>query len=256
MEHAKAFLRHEKIYGPAYNDKKLLNRYYWCKKVTQRAEKQCSSKAKLVLSTHTSEVDLFHTEAEHDHDDLVVKKKGIVSSTQALLTKLLDQGMKTNQIKLYLYKEGIDLPNDKQIQNFKQQYRKTANGPALTTLADFESWCKRHAVVPGTEDGAYVSKYEVKYPDNDSPGNQCRAFLTTKRLICNAKDAYTLHADETNKLMTTGFPGLVLGTTDASAKFNLIAICVCPGETAEDYEFMFVGFKEAAESYGVQINIT
>lgn len=234
----------------------MITRYYRCKKIAQRAKVQCSSKAKLVLSKINDEVSLFRTTDDHDHEKQIYKKRGITESTQALLNQFLDQGMKTNQIKFQFYKEGIDAPTDKQIQNFKQQYRKKANGPALTTLADFDNWCKMHSEVPQTNDGAYVYKYEVGYPDNDMPGNNCRAFLTTKNLICNAKDAYVLHADGTNKLMTTGFPGLVLGTTDASAKFNLIALCVCPGETAEDYEFMFAGFKAAAESYGVQINIT
>lgn len=80
--------------------------------------------------------------------------------------------------------------------------------------------------------------------------------MTTKHLIKNAENAIVLHADATYKLMTTGFPGLVLGTTDADASFNLIGICVCPGETAEDFEFMFAAFRDAATSFGITLNIT
>lgn len=254
---AKAFLKEQKVYGPAYNDKCMITRYFRCKHTSQRSKVKCVSMAKLVLSKMSEEVNLFETKDSHNHEEIIgSKKRGIPQEMKEILSGLLDKGMTTSQINTYLFNEGMDAPTGKQITAYKAEYRKRTNGPALTKLAQFQEWCIAHHPRPDTEDGAFVFKYEVVYPDTDEAGKQCRAFLTTKKLILNTANAYTLHADGTHKLVTTGFPGLVLGTTDADAKFNLIAICVCPCETIDDYVFMFTGLKEAAEHYGIQLNIT
>lgn len=257
LARAKTVLAEEKVYGPAYNDKSKITRFYRCKHTSQRSKEKCVSMAKLVLSRMSDEVHEFRTSISHNHDDVVVeKKRGLSQEMQETLNELFDKGMNTSQIKSYLLKKGIDGPSSKQITYYKSRYRKKVNGPALTTLALFEEWCICHATQPDTEDGAFVYKYEVVYPADGAPGKHCRAFLTTKKLICNAANAYILHADGTHKLTTTGFPGLVLGTTDANARFNLIAICVCPGETVDDYKFVFQSLKEAAESFGIRLNIS
>lgn len=205
----------------------MIRRYYRCVLVPRRAKIQCASRARLVLCQKNKTVSVEKTPEAHNHHTLGVIKRGIPSATKAIFTELLDMRMSTAQIKLRLFDLKIECPGKRQLQNFIQARRK-AETPAMNMLKDFDEWCKTHSAVPADINEAFVAKSQLDYPTNDSPGNQMRAFLTTKNLLQNSANAKRLHADATYKLVTNGFPGLVLGVTDANAKFNLVGIAVCP----------------------------
>lgn len=162
--------------------------------------------------------------------------------------------MTTVQIKLHLKDINIIL-KPRQLNTFIAA-EKENDSPRIKLISHFEQWCKSNAAVPDDAHQGFVSNYEVKYRKGDKAGKECRAFFTTRHLLKNAETGMVLHADGTYKLMSNGFPGLELGTSDANAKFNLIGICVSSGEKEADFKFMFESFKAACDQFGVHINIT
>lgn len=254
LKDARTFLKSEGIYGAHYSDKSRITRYYRCKSATVRATKKCASMAKLVLALDSADVSLYHTISEHNHEQLEPHTRGVSAPDQEIIRDCMKKRMNTVQIKHHLRDINVSL-KPRQLQTFMKGEKEKAC-PKIKLISDFEKWCRNNETVPDDEHQGFVAKFEVEYPKGEAAGKECRAFITTKHLLKNAEKSMVLHADGTYKLMTNGFPALVIGTSDANARFNLIGFCVCPGESQKDFEFIFKSFKEACEKFNVNINMT
>lgn len=128
------------------------------------------------------------------------------------------------------------------------------NGPAKINLKDFQGYFEQHSPVPQSDDQPFILDYETKdeqgLPDPQKYNENRFEFtcvITTKRLLRNAIEGKTFHADSTYKLNWMGYPVHVFGITDYAKKFHLVAIAFSVRETAEVFQFCFQTIKDGIE---------
>ncbi len=73
-----------------------------------------------------------------------------------------------------------------------------------------------------------------------------RIFISTKRLMLQARFSDHVHADGTYKVCHQGYPLLVIGVTEMARVFHPCGIALYKSEKWEDYRF----FKEFVSSSG------
>lgn len=229
-----------------YSNKTLLckNDHYRCKEVKRRGP-QCSAARRLQMNHHDTKVHLYKTEADHDHEgsaNTVPWPVRIKEEIRTLFYNNADFG--------YIWETVAQFhcgDDRRKLTNLLATFRKERYGTTTINIGQFMEWCQARTNVPEYDHDAYVLDMET----NEEAGN-VRVVLSTRHLLQETAKSTVLHADGTYKLIWQGFPVIVVGTTDAERKFILGAIAICPGETSEDYEFVFRAMQTAYVSLGLE----
>lgn len=216
-------------------------RFYRCNKV-QKKGPQCAAELHLLFDSGTENVFVYHTDADHNHDDIGTRDDyGINAQTKNEINKLFDLHLKPKAILAALQKiYGIKLPTKMQLNNYLSDRRRVKFGHHTIHLGELEKWIHDHETIPEDEDEPFVMKYWIL--ESDQP--IFRFVLTTRKLLKLACSIDILHADATYKLIWQGFPVLIIGTTNKNRKFYPLCLGVSTNEQEEDFEMMFSGLKE------------
>lgn len=254
LDEAKDYLKKEGVYSYYYSNKDGYVLYYRCKSVKRREKRQCDSKVKLCLAEDSLQVLLFTSTMMHNHHELSGKKIGIPEKTKLVIVDLLKKKVSTAEIIEHLISNGLEFENRRQLTNYLAVERKKSDGPQIISLSDFDNWCNQHSAVPEDENAPFVLNHEV-HRSNCTSGvkAQFRLFLTTKKLLKNATYTNFLNADATYKLTWENFPVLIVGTTNINRQFILIGLCLCSGETEDDFRFMFSSLQNGSLEMGADL---
>lgn len=228
--------------------------YYRCKAVIRRAKRQCDSKVKLCMAKDSLDVLMYTSIAAHNHHELELRSIGIPAATKVVIIDLLDKKVTKEKIRDYLNENDHLYQNETQLSNFLAEERKRRAGPQIISLSDFDGWCKSHTGIPENDNDSFVLNHEVIYK-NEGLGTapQFRVFITTKKLLNNARNTNFICADATYKIVWEGYPALVLGTTNINRQFALIGIGLCSGEAENDFHFMFSSLYNRALETGTDL---
>lgn len=232
---AEEFIRMAGDFSYRSSDKMEMNRFYRCKHAKRRGP-QCAAKQRIFFPDNSLDVILYQNEENHTHAGMCQDKIGIRPEIKSEIVSLAEKGLQTFQI--WRQVKG-EISNRQQLYNFLAHNKKN-KVKRCDTLGGLEKWCLDNSQPTSDENEPFVVNYQCGYPGEDN----CevaffRAFISTPKLLLNATRSNHLAADATHKLVLEKFPALVLGTTDANRAFQLIGLAICPGETQQDFEFLF-----------------
>lgn len=164
-------------------------------------------------------MDLFVTEANHNHDGM--KIVGIRKEVKSKIETLFGSGItKPNQIICHLRNEGFDVPSKMQITNFISVIRKKTE-PAIVSIGQLCQLCEENEDTPVDEDQPFFVGKII-----DATEKKFHVMASTLRLLSNSTKSKALHADATYKLLFEGFPVLVVGTTDKNRHFHPLGVAL------------------------------
>lgn len=131
--------------------------------------------------------------------------------------------------------------------------KEQAFGDKKIKLDELKQWFDDNSAIPDDDDTMFIAKSIIKIKNAkpnpqklEEDGSNFNCFLTNKRLIKNAIQKNTIHADSTYKLNWKGYPLGVFGCTDMAKSFHLIGFGISKTETADDYKFFFDAIKNIA----------
>lgn len=132
-----------------------------------------------------------------------------------------------------------------------QNIQKAINGESKISTFDFARFLKRHSRIPvQDEDKTFILGYDTKQTKGKPNIQKYEAdkfdfvcVLTTKRLLKNALNAKTFHADSTYKTNWMGLPLHVFGITDNHRVFHLVALAFSTKENQQHFDFCFKTIK-------------
>lgn len=225
---------------------------YRCNKVKLRGE-QCSAALRLVYHAQTTEVSLYRSNLEHDHDTIISKSKSRLTVEQKEKIANLfeeDDRIKPKSVIKKFANSNILLPTKLQVSNYLAILRKNKFGPCSLSLGELEIMLINKSVINDNESTPFVLNYNVDYDQETF-----KFCVTSKLLLKKHINVKHIHVDATYKLVWQGFPVLLVGTTDAAKQFHIICISVSTGETCSDFKWIFKSLQEKYLSfYGTEFS--
>ena len=219
-------------------------KFYRCRKVKFRGP-QCAASIYLLFEANSSEVLLYRTDSDHDHESIATAetRHGICQETKEEINKLFALHLKPKAILNSLKKiQGMKLPSKKQLNNYLSDRRRVVYGSPSISLGELQAWLIENSKIPFDEHEPYVIAYHVY--EGETP--TFRFAISTKSLLKLTTLATNIHADATYKLIWQGFPVLLVGTTDKTKKFHPICIAVTTNERKQDFEMLFKALRNSA----------
>lgn len=145
---------------------------------------------------------LYRNNKDHTHDS---SKNRSVKVSDAIKEKIIELYQNNNFPKGILYKLLSDdsipdnqVPDKRQIKNVIEQFKTNNESVSKNrpiTMKDLSDFAEAHSAIPADEDTAFVVAFERSPPEE--PNKRFHLFLSTPRLLRNAKDAKNIHADAT-----------------------------------------------------------
>ncbi len=161
------------------------------------------------------------------------------------------------------------VPSNQKLYNLITRIKLELFGEVNIGLAVLTKWLVEHSNVPEDEDEPFVVDYVAEanviyhpielYDEDEDVHEQnqveteepvpefpvvYRYFISTKRLLSNAKKSDHICGDATYKLTVIGAPCLINGTTDKKKQFHPFGIAITSAEKAADFEFVFNAVKK------------
>ena len=240
--------------------------FYRCNKVLQRAKIQCSTGLVIIFPPDKTTVEIHRTMCAHDHNprkfavslDARDRIAAMFKITQLLTPSTIllnlqsanDDRLKIIQDNILRVKEQkpplpvheeIQIPKVKDLYNYLATFRKNKFGHSNMNLGELNSWCLDHEEVPpeNEPDLPFIVKFQMYYPDetytqedeHDSPKDQFRFYITTRRLIeFSTNFTLVLQTDGTYKLTWLGNAILIVGSSDFDRIFHPVGLACCSRE--------------------------
>lgn len=113
-------------------------------------------------------------------------------------------------------------------------------------IGDIIEWAEANQDIPDDFTELFVLNHETSEPNTSKPF--FRFVISSKILLQNALKSNIVHIDATYKLIWSGFPVFVIGTTDMQRKFHLIGVGVSVFEQEPDFAFMLQSVRTFIES--------
>lgn len=226
---------------------KGIKTYYRCG-ATKRRGRQCAAGAYTLhdFEPNNTQVRWYEKNQLHDHENHENLRTTV---PEAVKTEILDLKAKGNTPKAILFKlqkrTDIEVPSKSQIENVIDVQKKKNVGLATTTMNDLLEFYENNKNIPEDDDTAFVANFERS--ERGSKEKWFRFYMTTKRLLKNAKNGKIIHADGTYKVTIQNYNLLVVGTTDAKQSFHLAGLTISTHERAEDYRFVFNTLKDVMQ---------
>ncbi|CAM4913432.1 unnamed protein product [Rotaria socialis] len=149
--------------------------------------------------------------------------------------------IKPKRILEILEEKGLPVPKKQQLSSYLISLRKKYYGASTISLGELEAWCQRNSLIPDDDDKPWVLKYQIEYDDeinkDDDNKNKFRFFVTTRRLLFNARS-----------------PCFIIGTTDMITQFHPFGFAVCSNEKQNDFEFIFSYLRDGLLNLNLQMN--
>lgn len=128
-------------------------------------------------------------------------------------------------------------------------------------LEELKAFFLEHSTVPDDDDEVFILDHRITSTEGEADPNQYNepttnfdAVFSTKRLLRNIINMATVHADGTYKLLWRGCPAVVIGTTDNTKEFHVVAVALCSSENTDSYEFCFKAIAaKVFDIYGAKI---
>lgn len=255
------FLKQEKVWSirSSYQLEKGTKTYYRCNMVKKKGA-QCDAAIYVLQgekynensdnsddSDGNTEYQLYRKSLPHNHQNLASKKRYISERIKTMIINYYTANLTALTISLRLREDdSIDAneqPNIIDIRNVIQTYTKNQYGKNPLTMRQLTEFVDKHmnVMLPDDIDEAFIVHF-VRSEANQKQ-KMFRYFISTVRLLQNALNSTTIHADATYKLTTEKLPIIVIGTTDMKKSFHLIGITVSNNETADAYAFSFNAMK-------------
>ena len=272
LEEVQPFLEAEKIWSkhkPNTTESGL--RYeYRCNRVKRRGP-QCAAAIYLLYHNTNTDVSLFKTTAEHDHDTIneITKQYGINKDSKEVIKDLLKMTgvnwmpkaiiQHIQQLVNSSRPEWV-IPKASQLSNYLAK-RKATVGSSSLSFATLVKWCEEHSELPANHDETFVVSYQININSDTNlvipdplaipiAEAQFRLYISMRRLIKITSFSQVLQADSTYKLIWNNFPVQIAGISDLDRVFHPFGIAVCTNENEHDYQFIFesvqVGLQRAS----------
>lgn len=195
---------------------------------------------------------LYRNNKQHTHDKLKNRSAKVSDVIKEKIIQMHQNNVFPKGISYRLMSDDTvpddQVPSKRQIKNIIEQFK--ANNESVSknrpiTMKDLCDFAEAHSNIPADEDAAFVAAFE-RSPPNESE-KRFHLFLTTPRLLRNAKDAKNLHADATHKVTTESLPLIAVGSTDMAQSFHLTGLVITSHENTSAYEFAFKAMKDGIE---------
>lgn len=221
--------------------------YFRCKKVKLRG-RPCTSAMYLLLESNSTQVRVFRTLEQHDHDDHKARaaEPGIKPDIKSEISRLFNQHTKPKAMLRILGEAGLEVPSKSQLCNYLSLLKKNKYGPTTISLGELVIWLEAHRKVPENPHQSFVLDYNTDDVDDQAT---FKFVISTKHLISQLDLAKNVHADSTYKLVWQGFPVLIIGTTDRDLHFHVVALAVTTTEQTSDFQFFFQAILDASVLY-------
>lgn len=242
-----------------------LRKYYRCNKVPKRGQ-QCDAALYLLCREDTTDVVLFKSKGNHNHENLREAKLGLSEDTKKMIEELFDLKLKPKKIYEKLIEKGFKPKNKKQLENYLTFLRRKKFGESKISLGQLEAWCESHSALPEEDNKPFVVSFEIKYEDEleddedetednlEEKSSYFRVFISSKVLLANICKSPKLHADATYKLIWEGMPVLVTGSTDMNRSFHPCGLAICSNEKTGDFKFIFGSIKLGVTKINLNID--
>ncbi|CAM2728340.1 unnamed protein product [Rotaria socialis] len=149
--------------------------------------------------------------------------------------------IKPKRILEILEKKSLHVPKKQQLSSYLISLRKKYYGASTISLDELDAWCQRNSLIPDDDDKSWVLKYQIEYEDeinkDDDNKNKFRFFVTTRRLLFNARS-----------------PCFIIGTTDMITQFHPFGFTVCSNEKQNEFEFIFSCLRDDLLNLNLQMN--
>jgi len=239
--------------------------YYRCNKVRRRKQ-QCNAGIYLLFVNRDHTVEMFKTQEDHSHDELMQKTTKLSNQMKEEIKKLFELHVKPKRMFEILIEKGLEPKNKTQLSNYLIRLRKQNFGPSQISLGQIEQWCLDHDKIPDSDDMPFVVSHQIKYYDEcevdlterkdpDGTEAQFRVLISTKRLLENCTKTNNIHVDATYKLIWEGMPVIIVGNTDSDRHFHPSGIAVCSNERTEDFKFIFESIIEGISKINGHVKI-
>ena len=139
--------------------------YFRCNQVKLRGS-QCPAGVYLFFdSCVEKEVELFRTQDDHDHSNLVTSKHGLSTEAKTEIEKFFNLKMKPKAILEKLRDSNVDIKNKSQLTTYLRQLKRKKYGDVKISLGVLEQFCIDHKELPHDEDKGFVAAYYVNCDD-------------------------------------------------------------------------------------------
>ncbi|RLN73455.1 hypothetical protein BBJ28_00007748 [Nothophytophthora sp. Chile5] len=213
-----------------------------CTESTSSHGQACPWQGKTLTCLENDAVSIFKV-GEHVTAASSPKKKRMTPSHKTYCRELTTHHRRPMRIRHAMARkfEKVlqDLPSLSTVQNFVHQYSRT-HLARNDRVDDLRAWVHERAFT-GSEAMAKAFMFAWDLDGEGNPvvgnGSEERPFvvgLTTKTLmlrLMRPPETFVLHVDATYKLNYRGYPVLVVGVSDRSRGFHLVAMFIVSGET-------------------------
>ena len=93
--------------------------------------------------------------------------------------------------------------------------------------------------MPTNGDKVFVVACDVRAESHNIEEQQLKLVLSTRRLLSICKQSPMIQYEATYKLIWSGYPVLLAGTSNCDRVFHPFLLVVTKGESKEDFEFIF-----------------
>ncbi|RLN88063.1 hypothetical protein BBJ28_00003622 [Nothophytophthora sp. Chile5] len=225
-----------------------------CKAVVSSGVRDCTWRGKSLSCQVDDAVSIFEV-GERATAVNSPKKKRLTDTQKTYCRELTTQHLRSVRIRRAMARKfGAvlqDLPSLDTVQNFVNYYSRT-NLSRNDSVDDLRAWIHARAYT-GRESMTQTFTFAWNLDEQGKPvvgnGSEERPFvigLTTKALVLRlmrSPNTYILHVDATFKLNYRGYPVLVVGISDRSRGFHLVALYIVSGETQKIIQPMFMALK-------------
>lgn len=225
-----------------------------CKAAVSSGVHACSWRGKTLSCQVSDAVSIFEV-GEHATAVNSPKKKKLTELQKIYCRELTAQHLRPVRIRNAMARKfGAvlqDLPSLGTVQNFVNYYSRK-NLSRNDIVDDLRTWIHARAYT-GREAMSQTFTFAWNMDEQGKPvvgnGSEERPFvigLTTKTLmlrLMRPPDNYILHVDATYKLNYRGYPVLVVGISDRSRRFHLVALYIVSGETQEIIQPMLMALR-------------
>lgn len=216
--------------------------FYTCRNVKTRGS-QCASSLKAVA--HSPEKFIL-MESGNEHTCGSSNNTALMPMSELQRDVIHDLFMQNSRVTNgvvvnHFLLKNIPLPTKWQISSLLVALRKGQFESNTPTAGEMEQFFLENSDIPSDPSQLFVAAYHL------SVGKEVdmRFFVTTVKLLEQAKDVNLLCADATYKLLWHKFPILVVGTTDLNQHFHLLGISIGKHQDATNYSFLFQSLKDA-----------
>lgn len=234
-EDAISFIANEKSWSFFYKTKSNegVRCKYRCNKVKFRSERQCSASLYIVYDSRSSDVKLFKSTSEHDHDGNTNMVFEMANETKIAIREMFGMGVcKPKMILNNLLTKKMDIPDRKKFDTFLRALRAERDGDTTINMNTLKEWLEENSAVPIDRTKPFIVDYEISF---DEANPYFRFFVSSKQLMSTAIDSDKVHTDATYKLIWQGYPVLQIGTTDMFKSFHSFGVAVCTSEQSDDF---------------------